>query len=362
MLIRARKENSPVRGLTVAKRVHVTVRRQPWRILLALGVAWGLPADGWCQKPDTTRDRTAGRRELAVAKLLQGLDRNRDGVLQPEEIPRRAKLQVAVIARRRGLDLKKPLPLAELTRSIDASRAKPAAPSKPAPTEASGEPVEQPKPAAESDSRSSDLVPGFGVPDNRTRVPGFGAPPPALKAAKTTTSDESQDTKESASSTPAANAKLRRLAKSMLAQYDKNKSGQLEREEWSRMRGKPKEADRNGDGVLSLDELADHLAGYGSRRKVHAGPRSSVSHKASNQAQNPDGTRRTFRFLSPHERLPKGLPDWFVPKDANLDGQVSMAEFSSDWPWGKLQEFARHDLNGDGLIVPKECLRATATR
>jgi hypothetical protein len=297
-----------------------------------------------------------------VAKLLQGLDRNRDGVLQPDEIPRRARLQVAVVARRRGLDPGKPLPLAELTRSIDARRAKPVAPAKPAPTEASDQPVEQPKPAVGSDNSPSDLVPGFGVRDNRAPVPGFGVAPPAAKASKTVTSDERQDKKKSASSTPAADAKIRRYAKSMLAQYDKNKNGQLEREEWSRMSGKPKEADRNGDDILNLDELANHLAGYGSRRKVRAGPRSGASPKASNQAQKLEGTRRTFRFLAPHERLPKGLPDWFVPKDTDLDGQVSMAEFSSVWPSGKLREFTRHDLNGDGLIVPKECLRAATGR
>jgi Ca2+-binding EF-hand superfamily protein len=146
---------------------------------------------------------------------------------------------------------------------------------------------------------------------------------------------------------------------SMMAQYDKNKNGQLEREEWSRMRGRPKEADRNGDDVLSLDELTVHLAAYGSRRDAPAGSRSGAGGKASYRSKKPDGTRRTYRFLSPHERLPKELRDWFVRKDADLDGQVSMAEFSTVWQSDKLGEFANLDLNGDGLIVPKEYLRAT---
>lgn len=110
---------------------------------------------------------------------------------------------------------------------------------------------------------------------------------------------------------------------------------------------------------MSLDELADHLAAYGSRRDAPASPRSGAGDKASYRSKIPDGTRRTCRSLSPHERLPKGLPDWYALRDADLDGQVSMAEFSTVWPLGKLDEFANLDLNGDGFIVPKECLRAT---
>jgi hypothetical protein len=346
----------------VAKRMSVTVRCQPWRIVLAFGLACGVPAAGWCQQPSGTRARPTDRRARAVAKLLRGLDRNRDGVLQPDEIPRRARLQVVVAARRRGLDPRKPLPLAELTRSIDSSQAEPTAATEPTPAEASKESAEEQKPSVGSDSSASVGVPGFGVPDDRSPVPGFDVPPPAARISKADSSGKSRAGEESASATPAADGRIRRYAKSMLAQYDKNKNGQLEREEWSRMRGKPKEADRNGDDVLSLDELADHLAAYGSRRDVPTSSRSGAGHKASYRSKKTARTRSTYRFLSPHERLPEGLPDWFVRKDADLDGQVSMAEFSTVWSWGKLEEFTRLDLNGDGFIVPKECLRATTGR
>lgn len=170
-----------------------------------------------------------------MAELLRRLDRNRDGVLQPEEIPRGARLQVVLAARRSGLDPRKPLPLAELTRSIDSPRAEPVAPAKPTPTEASGESKEEPKPLVGSEGSASVRVPGFGVPDSRSPVPGFGVPPPAARVSKTDSSAESQSGEESASSTPLADKRIRRYAMSMLAQYDKNKNGKLEREEWSRM-------------------------------------------------------------------------------------------------------------------------------
>jgi hypothetical protein len=68
--------------------------------------------------------------------------------------------------------------------------------------------------------------------------------------------------------------------------------------------------------------------------------------------------RKAVRFLRPEERLPKGLPDWFRTKDTNGDGQISMAEFATEWTPATEAEFARLDLNGDGFITPDECLRA----
>jgi Ca2+-binding EF-hand superfamily protein len=65
-----------------------------------------------------------------------------------------------------------------------------------------------------------------------------------------------------------------------------------------------------------------------------------------------------LRFLRPGERLPKGLPDWFKPRDANGDGQVSMGEFAAEWTPAKETDFLRLDRNGDGMITPDECLKA----
>lgn len=52
------------------------------------------------------------------------------------------------------------------------------------------------------------------------------------------------------------------------------------------------------------------------------------------------------------------LPSWFVEKDVNSDGQVQMSEFTREWTGERLDEFARMDLNRDGMIVPDECLQA----
>jgi Ca2+-binding EF-hand superfamily protein len=69
---------------------------------------------------------------------------------------------------------------------------------------------------------------------------------------------------------------------------------------------------------------------------------------------------KRIRFLMPTERLPQGLPEWFRAKDANGDGQVSMAEFATTWTDALVREFNSYDLNGDGMITPQEVLAKMA--
>ena len=65
-----------------------------------------------------------------------------------------------------------------------------------------------------------------------------------------------------------------------------------------------------------------------------------------------------YRFLTPAERLPEGLPSEFTSKDRDGDGQLSMAEFSTSWSESTLASFNRWDLNGDGFVTAAECLAA----
>ena len=67
--------------------------------------------------------------------------------------------------------------------------------------------------------------------------------------------------------------------------------------------------------------------------------------------------RKPGRFLTARERLPKGLPDWFLEKDVHGNGQITMAEFTDNWTPDKVAEFARYDLNHDGIITAAECLK-----
>ena len=203
--------------------------------------------------------------------------------------------------------------------------------------------------------------------------------------------------------------------------YDENKNGVLEKDEWSKSRSDISGADTNKDSQITRDEYTAYMqarmgsGGFGSpgggpsfmgfggpsggdggfsfrRDDGDRGSRSdggrddrrdggrdsrdgsrdsggssfyskktpdvkSSSNSASTASKGPD--RKSYRELTPIERLPKGLPEWFARNDANADGQVAMAEYSASWSNSTAKEFAQFDINNDGMITAKECLEAT---
>jgi Ca2+-binding EF-hand superfamily protein len=86
--------------------------------------------------------------------------------------------------------------------------------------------------------------------------------------------------------------------------------------------------------------------------------RGSGSNGSRGSSNSDEPEKLSYRFPTPKERLPKDTPSWFLEKDANGDGQVAMFEYTSQWSDKVAEEFAQVDLDGDGLITPKECLAA----
>jgi Ca2+-binding EF-hand superfamily protein len=155
--------------------------------------------------------------------------------------------------------------------------------------------------------------------------------------------------------------RYRRYAEGMIRQYDKNRDGKLDKDESSQMRSEHLAADVNKDSIITQDELQNRLQNYaggsssggsssGDGERRGYGPRGSSSDNKTAAAP-----KRSFRITPPTERLPKGMPDWFLRGDADGDGQVSMAEYTSTWTEQLAAEFLRYDANGDGIITPAEC-------
>ena len=220
---------------------------------------------------------------IAVVKRM---DVNRDGVLEPDEIPPGAKSFVASVARDAGLELGQPIRLQALR----------------APTKSANHSAQRP-------TRS------HSGPANRSRA--------------------------------------MRYAASLIALYDQDDSGGLDREELAPLQGKWHRADKNSDGFLNQRELADELYSY---RRHPAGERSWRYGDYNPLTDDATGKRRYRRFRTARERLPAGLPDWFVDRDQDQDGQVKMFEFADVWTDQKLVEFSDLDANGDGVITPREML------
>lgn len=67
--------------------------------------------------------------------------------------------------------------------------------------------------------------------------------------------------------------------------------------------------------------------------------------------------RKPTRFSTARERLPKGLPDWFLEKDVDGEGQITMAKYTDNWTPADVEKFNRYDLNHDGIITAAEVLK-----
>ena len=164
-------------------------------------------------------------------------------------------------------------------------------------------------------------------------------------------------------------AKFREHAANMIKQYDRNSNGVLEREkdEWKDLKSEHRAADADNNNVITVDELALKLQAYsaspggstyGSRDSKSGDGKSRFG---SSKTSTKPGEKKDYRFQTASDRLPKGLPDWFLRSDADSDGQVAMVEYATNWTDTTAAEFAKFDLDGDGFITPQECLAAAST-
>ncbi|NMC19514.1 MAG: hypothetical protein GYA33_03750 [Thermogutta sp.] len=209
-------------------------------------------------------------------------------------------------------------------------------------------------------------VPGFGVPSASTglRPQGFGTPTtaadpqasPGSSSSPSSTESRDEGGEEPSPPPPPIDERIARFTDGLMQRYDENKNGVLEKEEWSKMRGDWAPADADGDSNISREELSRRLTELnGGSRRPEGGDGRSDSPPA--PSASPVSVKR-YRFSSPYDRLPEGLPSWFRERDKDRDGQVLMAEYADRWTEDTYREFSKYDRNGDGIIEPAECLKA----
>ncbi|MEM6777352.1 MAG: EF-hand domain-containing protein [Planctomycetota bacterium] len=276
------------------------------------------------------------------SSFLSRLDRNGDGILNPDEQEGPANF---LIQRLQSIDPKiqagANIPLKRITSAFEEMRG----------GRGDGDRRDGDRrddsDRSRSSSSSSDaldevepLVPGFGLDELAPLVPGFG-PSAELLSISPSESD-------------------RQRARELLGRYDRDKDGQIDAKEVSggRFRGNPMEYDRNRDGKLSETELAIRYAireateGDSDDDRGRNDRRRSTRDSGSEIPPVDFGGRRSYRVTE--RESPEGLPRFAQDRDLNGDGQIAMSEYTSDWNDSRVEEFYRWDVNADGVITLAE--------
>jgi len=173
-----------------------------------------------------------------------------------------------------------------------------------------------------------------------------------------------------------------------IAKYDRNEDGLLDEAEWRRIwiaQRMPR-----SDGGAGVEQLVRAIAALGGGKPIvlrqsHLGettkplpllspatagdtrpkgpekPAEDLEARSTGEKPVPGSASgrkaRNTKFYLPRSQLPRGLPPWFVPRDADGDGQLNMAEYAPKPTAAQLAEFTRYDHNGDGVITAEECAR-----
>ena len=276
------------------------------------------------------------------SRFIEGLDRNGNGMIDPDEMQGPAQFMISRMQREDpSIRTDRPIPLAKFKEAFERMRGG---------REGGGDSGDQQRRPDNTEAlnaalTAATLVPGFGG-DAPVLPPVLGFGPAAeMMSVEVTPADLKE-------------------AEERLARYDRNKDGFLAGDEISsRWTGNPMDFDRNGDGKLSVSELAIRAA----RLRVAQASVAATSERRDNgrrreaqpapvEIEDLYSGRRSFAVTQ--RGLPEGLPGWFAERDTNGDQQISMAEFASYWTPELVEEFQRFDLNGDGVITPQECLAA----
>ena len=232
-----------------------------------------------------------------IQAMLQSIDTNHNGIIEPEEAQGPNAFMLDRMLRNAGVDPKYPLPISKIQEAMNNQFKQQTgqAASSSTPDKAKDE-------AKPADSAGSPLVPGFGeVALNLPTVPGFGVAIPAATA----------------SVKKAAIQLLRRplprrprhprrrwtiefanTPKACLKQYDKNSNGQLEKDEWSEMKKEYWAADKNHDGIITLDELAEFMSADSGSGPKQSSSVAVASNAAVNSAAAPGNSGKS-RFRPP---------------------------------------------------------------
>jgi hypothetical protein len=145
---------------------------------------------------------------------------------------------------------------------------------------------------------------------------------------------------------PAADPKLDAEAEAAFKKADRNGDNVLSPDEMpAELKAALGQWDTNKNGVIELNEFKAYYRDLKSKQQV-VGAITGV---------NPESPEDARPAVYTAGKLPKDIPPWFAQLDNDQDGQVGLYEWKSA---GKsVDEFIKMDLNGDGFLTCEEVLR-----
>jgi Ca2+-binding EF-hand superfamily protein len=257
-------------------------------------------------------------------------------MLDPDEIDGRMRGMVERMAEDADIDTSRPIPLGAVTRAFERMREE-----RMRSMGGGGGDDNRGRGSSRggSEPEYEPLVPGFGEPDLFDPVPGFGAMGERF-AVKITDED-------------------RQEASRTLSRNDRNNDGILDAEEIRRGRwgDDPLSTDRNGDGKLTLNELALRSAvrraargdGGNDSRSSRGSSRNSSSRSSDRGSSNSGGDS--------DDRRARMVQMIFSRYDRNGNGSIDRDEMGSMRGGGE-----QYDANRDGRITQEEFSEGLASR
>jgi len=306
--------------------------------------------------------------------MLARYDTNGDGTITPAEVAafdERMKSRYERMVRDAGLDPTQSIKVGTLKEAMARNMASRGG--SPGGGPPGGPPGMAPGGSRPGQAPGQSSVPGFGVEARPVstasfspaagNVPGGPRPGPGAPPGPTPGGPQKPGPTPSSPDSGQAEARAKEMADGIMKQYDKNKNGILDKDEVAQLPGGLRRADRNGDGVITRDELVAQMLEFSQRRGGGGpGPNGPPGPGRGGPSSAPvAGGRLSNRLHTAQERtLPQGLPDFFSTSDADHDGQVTMAEYGAgrEWSDAMARDFDKWDLNHDGIITPAECVKA----
>ncbi len=255
-----------------------------------------------------------------TSEFLKRLDRNGNGMIDPDEQQGPAKFILERMARSMPIDLSKPIPIAQLTGAMERMRSSGGfrGSTTPSSSESSSATKEEKQP----------LVAGFGIDFEFPLVPGFGE-----GAEFDSVQIDDQD---------------RRYADDRFRRYDRNKDGFLDKSELAsgRWSDDPMQYDRNGDGKLTVDEMALR---YANRRKTEEDKKKGGSKKEGPKFFVSDSGSSSGSSSTTDPRVQRMLDFTMGRYDKNKNGYLDKSEWT-----GMRTNPSSYDANRDGRVDKRE--------